>query len=518
VALPLLPVLGETNAVVPAPAVTNTFHILAIWQPVVLAQSTDAEIRHEMDRLLEQFGKGNRYNRVGFSFIHPAGQPEVLRRAARLAAEKGLVLGPIICLQTHGNAGMARVFTNDLRNYMWKNNGRTFRPLPCPDKPLDSHENLPAFSSSRYCDAVRRELEKRTRQQAREILGVMQEFPGVIAVVNPLIEQGLMSGKKTANGTLIYGDAGPYAVTEFRDWLRHTGCYDDDFGVYAGAGAPAAITGPWVLINGKLRSPFYDDPDPGEANKTGQSFNQTFGTAFASWSLRYFDLEKQPAPITDPATDFQPQSGLAFTDAGFELPAPDPLSAFWRAWVWVNQEQGGKYPPGHPAAPAFGFAQVMARNYVLDVFGWLADEGLPKERLYAHQVPTEALGNSPMALLQARTMAMGVWTGYAPASQTVGITRFGSIDPQLMTQYAPHWGIFEWHPQPAAAPQEQRLYAAAKRDLAVYAANGCRFLFPGWWHAAGKPNFDTATFPLPDSRFSEAIRDFLAAQPDAPLP
>ena len=285
---------GESQAgiVGSKPDASNTLHILALWEPMMQEKTTEAEIAHELDRLTEQFGKGNRYNRVGFSFIYPADKPEMLQRAARLAAQKGVELGPVLGLQSHGNAKMAGLFTDDLRNYMWRTDGLTWNPLPRPDKPLSWNENLPPFSSSRYCDTVRKELEKRTRQQARDILKVMKEFPGTIAVVNPLIEQGLISGRKSEKGTMVYGDAGPYAMTEFRDWLRHTGRYDADGGAYAGKGAPAAITGPWVAIKGKLRSPFYDDPNPAEANRTGKSFNQTFGTAFKSWSLRYFDLVK----------------------------------------------------------------------------------------------------------------------------------------------------------------------------------------------------------------------------------
>jgi hypothetical protein len=182
----------------------------------------------------------------------------------------------------------------------------------------------------------------------------------------------------------------------------------------------------------------------------------------------------------------------------------------------VNQDHGG-YPPGNPRAPSYGFAQVMSRNYVLDLFAWLIQEGLPKDRLYAHQVPTEALGDSPTALMQARTMAMTAWTGYAPACGTVGITRFGPIDPALLTQYASRWGIFEWHPAPGAKPTEQRLYDSARKDLENYWSHGCRFLFPGWWHEAGRPKSDSHIFPLPDSRFADAIRDFLATRPDKPI-
>lgn len=505
----------RTHAIEP-PNARNTLHIIPLWNAMAVPQTSEDTIRTEMDRLIEQCGKGDAYHRLGFGFIYPAGKPDVLRRDCRLAKEKGLVLGVIIGMQTHGNAEFQRKLLGDLRSFQWRSDGKTWTPLPKPEKPLDWHENLAPVCSSRYCDPVRSILEKDGRQQAREILAVMKDFPGVIAVINPLIEQGL-GGGTTENGTLFFNDVGPYTTTEFRDWLRHTGRYDADTGTYAGQGAPETITGPWVKIKGMQRSPFYDDASPGDANKTGKPFNLHFGTRFASWKLRYYDLEENTAAISDPTFNLMPESGPAFVKGGFQLPAPDPLSAFWRAWTWVNQEQRGEYPPGNPSAPAFGFAQVMSRNYVNDFFAWLIAEGLPADRLYAHQVPCEALGDSPVGVMQARTMAMNVWTGYVPASETVGITRFGHIDPKLMTHYAKHWGIFEWHPQPNVAPDSQRLYESAKSDLEEYTAHGCRYLFPGWWHPKDKPNKDTHIFQLPDSRFTEAIRDFLAAQKNAPL-
>ena len=62
------------------PDARNTFLIMALGEPMMRAQTTEAEIRHEMDRLIAQFGKGNRYHRIGFGFIYPGGKPEMLRR------------------------------------------------------------------------------------------------------------------------------------------------------------------------------------------------------------------------------------------------------------------------------------------------------------------------------------------------------------------------------------------------------------------------------------------------------
>ena len=262
-----------------------------------------------------------------------------------------------------------------------------------------------------------------------------------------------------------------------------------------------------------MRSQFYDDPTPTNAHGTGQCFNQVMGTTFTTWTLRYYDLIESPKPITDRKTNLLPTRGRAFVKGGFDVPrVRDNNAPFWKAWNWVNQDQKG-YPAGNPRRPAFGFRQWQVRNFVNDFFGWLMAEGLPRELLYAHQVPCEALGDSPMAFKQARTMAQTAWSGFVPACGTVGVTRFGPIEPKLLTQYAPAWGIFEWHPAPGTAPNDQRLYDRAMTDLTNYSANGCHYLFPGWWMANGE---HLKTFPLNDSKFADAIRDFLASRPDRP--
>ena len=480
--------------------------ILPIWNAMMKASTPEKTILTEMDRLIEQCGTAEGRDKIGFSFIYPAGQPEVLRRNCRLAKKRNLCLGLIIGMQTHGNARFGKQFINDLRNYQWNNDGSTWGSLSAPEKGLAAAENLMPLSPSRYCHRVRIAVEREARLQARQILEVMKEFPGVICVVNPLIEQGT-GGRQADDGSVVFSDVGPYTTTEFRDWLRHAGQYAVGKR-FAGQGAPPPITGPHVTIDGAERSPFFDDPSPAESNGTGKSFNATFGTSYVTWDLCRFDLERFPAPVTDHTTDFLCRDGQRFVPNGFRLPDFRPDSRLWRAWTWVNQDHGGRYPPGNPDKPSFGFAQVMNRNYVNDFCGWMIDEGLSPDLIYAHQVPTEALGKSEKALLQARTLGMGAWTGYVPAARSVGVTRFGRIAPELLTQYATRWGIFEWHPQPNAKPHEQRLYAAAIRDLNEYAAAGCRVLFPGWWHQADEPITHNGVFPLPDSGFTRAIKAF----------
>ena len=495
----------------PAPKASNSFYILPIFDALMFAKTTEEMICREADKLLAQCGKGNRYHRVGFSFIYPKGDPETVRRVCRIAKAKGIVLGLIVARQTHDNPVVEKLFVSDLRNYQWCSDGENWMP----DKKRDAKEpgdcEVNNLCSSRYCDPVRAKSEILARQDAREINALMKEFPGVIVVVNPLIEESLAGWIRT-NKTEYYTDCSPYAVTEFRDWLRHAGRYDAANGGYKGQGASAEIVGQLVRIGGRCRSQFYDDPDPAHSGGTGKSFNEVFGTSFTTWSLRYWDLERFPQAMTDKA-NLMPKSGQGYVAGGFDVPRiRDDGGAYWRAWNWTYQDQKG-FPPGDDKKPAYGFRQWQIRNFVNDFFGWLIDEGLPRDILYAHQVPCEALGESEIAVKQSRGFGQTVWSGWVPACGTVGLTRFGPIDVKLPRRYSDNWGIFEWHPAPGARPDEKRLYDSAMRDFNVYYTNGCHILFPGWWKADGRHD---PTFPMNDSRLTDAIRDFMASRPDKP--
>lgn len=170
----------RTHAIEP-PDARNTLHIIPLWNAMAVPQTSEDTIRTEMDRLIEQCGKGDAYHRLGFGFIYPSGKPDVLRRDCRLAKEKGLVLGVIIGMQTHGNAGFARKFIGDLRNYQWRNDGKSWKPLAKPDKALDWHENLAARASRS------REGEDQIDSQAqhRHIVRLYEDHPPFIYHLGP---------------------------------------------------------------------------------------------------------------------------------------------------------------------------------------------------------------------------------------------------------------------------------------------------------------------------------------------
>jgi hypothetical protein len=462
---------------------------------------TDADLQAEMTKLKQQIGQDGPRIRVGFSHIFGGIKP--LRAHCRLAKANNLSVGVIIGVQTHSGSCRDLVM-RDFRRMQWRLDGRTWQGQQVvsksgsPEFPArDWHVPTP----SRYCPAIHDAEMAEARRDAMQIRTVMNEYPGGIVAVNATIEEELATGGESNDDYLA--DYSPFAVTEFRDWLRHTGKYDDTSGEYAGQGAPAEIVGPFVKIKGALRSPFYDDPTPDDANGTGQSFDSRFGTHFTTWTLRYWDITRFPDPITDLNFSPSPQSGKGFTEGGFDAPRVRlPADPYWRAWSWDVPDQGGQYPPGSPEHPAFGFRQFEDQHFVSDVLDQAARAGIPVHMLYAHQIAAEQVSPG-----RCRSGADPAWTGfYAPAG-TLGITRFGPIDVAKLTQYSHNWGIFEWHPRPGSKPDDPQLYSATKMALDAYSQAGGHVFFAGWWRANGEID---PTFPLNGSQFAKALHDWLA--------
>jgi autotransporter-associated beta strand protein len=488
---------------------SDAFCVLPIFDALTGSYPTD-KFLIEADRLKLQVGQNREHFKVGFSFIYP-GYTSV-RRYCQIAHTNNLSLGVILAHQTHAvPASIANIARTDFRNYQWRLDGVTWEgALGGGGDPLFPERDYRVVTPSRYATALRAEYERMARTQAVELVSLINEFPGVIVVVNAVIEEELASGGESSDAYLA--DYSPFAITEFRDWLRHTGKYDATAGQFAGQGAPASIVGTLVNLGGALRSPFYDDPSPASANGTGQSFNARFGTSFTTWHVRYWDLDQFPAPITDRNFNPAPQSGQGFIPGGFDAPrVRQASSAFWRAWSWDYQDQGNQYPSGNPTQPAFGFRQMMVKSFPNDLLGWVANEGVPPQMLYPHQIPAEQVSAS-----RNRSGATPIWTGLLSLNGQLGITRFGGLNLSQLLQYSSTWGIFEWHPAPYSSPTNPALYTTTLSHLNSYYTNGARCLFPGWWRETGTPG--DPIFPLPDSKFAEALRDWLAGKPDVPPP
>ncbi len=490
----------------------HTLYMMPIWEDGLdPAGVTDGVYEQQISKLKNQCGRGNRYNRLGFSSIYNTGNLPLLSRQLRIFKTRGIHRGVILPVQTH-DQGLVNP-NGDLRNYQWRLDGRTWRGIPGR---TDGRDTL-VVTPSRYAVAVRREMKQRVHRWAAEIIAAMRQFAGVIRVINFCIEEELAIGGTVSDAYLA--DYSPFAIAEFRDFLRHQGLYHPD-GAFAGQGAGEAIVGKFIEVNGRRTSPFHLDPSPARAAGNHASFNETFGVNFRTWSLAYWDIEKFPHRVTDVHFNPSPVSGTGAIVGGFDAPRVRNSGKWWRAWDWTYQGHHDQYPPGNPENPAYGFREVMVANFVRDIADELIAAGLPQDFIYPHQIPAEMLGASPAGARRALSSASTIWSGYLPRNGHLGITRFGDLNPRMVNQYSRNWGIFEWHPAPALPPESPELYRLAMAELRKCTAGGCHIFFPGWWmapvHGKYQDKNTRRIFPLNDSNFARAINDFLKSRPDSP--
>ncbi|MCF7817719.1 MAG: thrombospondin type 3 repeat-containing protein [Kiritimatiellales bacterium] len=474
--------------------------------------------------LLDQMDAGKIYTKIGTGgIINPTSIPSMARGLPRFQ-RFGLFFAPIFTIPLLGSQRDLLEAT-DLREFQWRLNGLTWSSYENVED-WGGDRNYKRVSYSRLAPIQKAYEEERARAWAQDMLAVLQGYEERVPMFNLLVESELPSGGETDDGQL--GDYSPYAITEFRDWLRHSGIYDDTAGKYAGEGAPEAIVGTYLNLGGTPRSPFYDDPTPADANGTGQSFNARFGTSFTTWALRYWDLDAFPAPITDTNFVVNPSSGTGFVAGGFDAPrVRNAANAFWQAWSWDTFDQGSAYayPSGNPGQPAFGFRQHLVRNYGRDMFDIMVEEGLPADLIFLHQIPGEYINAS-----RQRSGATPIWTGYLEKNGMLGLTRFGTVpDITRMRQYVDltgkrnrGWGFFEWHPKPANSTTRdtpayiEDSYNVTFKELGKLVPNRMRVVTPGWWDFSGA-GFNWDTFPTYGSGMVEAIKAYSAQYSDVPF-
>jgi len=237
-----------------------------------------------------------------------------------------------------------------------------------------------------------------------------------------------------------WADYSPFAVAEFRDWLRGEG-------LYAPGQAFAADAHPDATRYRGDRSPADD------TNRDGHTLNGDYGTTFTTWALRYADWSLSDAETTGALAasvkgpgDTQP--------GGFD---PPRVRAEGQPWfdVWVR------------------FRQALILHYTRDVARWVTEgfgadptarRGIPRDRWYSAQVPTDMLFGIPPSDGGVRLFTSGSAHSTADirpygtpgvTGYTVNFGRDGADGPYARTvvHAAPRmkamggrWAIVEWNP------------------------------------------------------------------------
>ncbi len=500
----------------------NARYFLTLNSGFMLGSYPDSRFQE----LLDQMGTNKIYTRVGAGNITDSGQIGSMAGGLPRFQKFGMSYLPIFTNPVSG-AQRDLLEATDLREFQWRLNGTTWSGSMNVES-WGGDRNYKRITYSRLAPLQTAYQNKRATDWAHDFQAQIADYKQVVPVFNLLVESELPSGGETDDAQL--GDYSPYAITEFRDWLQHKGIYDAATGSHRGEGAEAAIVGTYVNIGGVMKSQFYDDPSPADANGTGVSFNTRFGTNFTTWSLRYWDLAAFPDAITDPNFDVSPESGTGFTSGGFDAPRVRvAANKFWQAWSWDTFDQGGAYnwPTGNPSQPAFGFRQHLVRNYGRDTITNMVAAGLPADHIFLHQIPGEFISAG-----RNRSGATPIWTGYNEQNGMLGLTRFGTVpNMNAMLQYVNlttkrnrGWGFFEWHPMPADTAGTQRdtaayiedTYAATFKELGNLVPNRLRVLTPGWWDFSGT-GFNWNTFPTWKSSMVEAIKAFSQQYQDVPF-
>ncbi|OFW22600.1 MAG: hypothetical protein A3G21_24605 [Acidobacteria bacterium RIFCSPLOWO2_12_FULL_66_21] len=464
-----------TGAQSPAVQHKDITYILPLWSnfPSASPSDIDAEVAY----LRSNVGEGS-YVKVGFTayvFVDMSSStvniddPAAVRTAltstfaqidnyvARAkAAGIPLALNILTAVRERTDAVQAAAEAEDLRNMQWYS--------------ADNGVASGWLSHSRYARKSIAVQEKYVREIGRYLARKMAEEPGTLVAASGDGEVELSYGRSSivcpigkndpvacpveyTDATSQLADYSPFAVAEFRDWLRNAGLYAAGQ-AYAGEGYELAIR-------------YSGDATPGtDEGGDGHTFNGDFGTSFTSWNLRFADwalADWSPGSLL-PDPKAIPSIGGTITDAGassgrFDAPRTrTPGNAWWEAWSL--------------------FRQTMIAHHNKDFAKWItttpldstvpadpvANPTVPTDRWFSYQIPTDYLFGSTPANPNFRfvTSASPLWSADVSPYGGMGVTAFninfggaGANGPYVKTLQglAPaigarnvRWAILEWNP------------------------------------------------------------------------
>ncbi len=331
------------------------------------------------------------------------------------AREKNVRLHLVLC------SGLARALSTyreakeeDIRNCQWYNDNK----LASDTQILDSNymDRYVFGTLSRYARKMRANLEAKAKASLAFLKQMMDLYPETLLAVSAWGEAELNFGRIDHSKSIQdwFGDYSPFAVLEFRDWVCHTGLYDDMTGLYKGQG----YSGGGAKYQGAA----------GLAQ-----FNADFGTNFTTWDLKYFnwslsdDYDTNPEDYLNPDPHriplasyihggMMPTSGPDYIPGGFDPPrVMQPGNKFWDLWNL--------------------FRETMVANFVKDLAKWASEASLASDRWFSHQIPGDYLfGTNP----ETPNKNARYYTGASPL-WTANVAPYGSAGATIYDIKFPDW-------------------------------------------------------------------------------
>ncbi len=392
----------------------------------------------------------------------------------------------------------------DVRNCQWYNDNNIASDTQILDP--DAMDDYIWSTLSRYPRKMHANLEAKAKAALAFLEQRMDEEPDVLYILSGWAESELNFNRILPDNTIEgFCDYSPFAVLEFRDWIAHTGMYDDSTGEYAGEG--------------------YSE---GGAKYQGGSgltqFNLDFSTSFTTWDLKYFNWNLTDDYDTDPTDmvnndpnripyasyshgNMMPTSGPNYIAGGFDPPrAMDPGNDFWDLWNL--------------------FRETMVNQCIKDLAKWASEAGVSTEHWFSHQIPADYLfGTNPgMDPLGNRyyTSASPLWTAdvqpYGSTGATIYDIKFPGDVFARTTQYClpavaamdSNWAIMEYDAEtypPGMGVTQSTTGLIYDQYMNIYNYNAHLINFWRWWddnqeHRIKGMNKETALI-----NFVEAIRD-----------
>jgi hypothetical protein len=353
---------------------------------------------------------------------------------------------------------------------------------------------------SRYARKMRGRYEGYVREIGAYLAGRMARYPATLVAASGDGEVELSYDRDRLPVSVDVTDYSPFAIAEFRDWLRNGGLYAPGQ-VYAGQGYANA-------------SRYQGDASPAvDTNGDGRTLNGDFGTAFTSWALRHFDWDLADGVAVDPNAI----PALTYDRPGFNaLPGTDVTrfdaprvrqvgNAWWEVWDRFRQE--------------------MVWHYNVDFAKWITttadpETGLtvPSDRWYSHQIAADYLFGFNPSNPNSRlvTSASPHWSADITPYGGLGITSFnvnfgGGSYAETLSTVIPHiaargrrWAILEWNPSlPASTTID--IYA---KDAALVEQYRPALVIPWAW--------GDAYYQVRNGPFETAIRDLISRIKDTP--